>query len=182
MNSSFDCLTPVISGVGHEVDFTIADFAADLRAATPTAAAEAAVFPASDYLEGLAALSDHMERIVRNRLEALKLKLERDTSRLHASHPRVRLERSALKLYDLRRRSTVSMERILQDRKNRLTILNAKLTGLSPLARLTGGFGYIEQNGKPVPKLSEVKPGETVTIRMRDTRADARILQVETEE
>ena len=74
------------------------------------------------------------------------------------------------------------MERILLDRKNRLKILGAKLGAHSPLARLTGGFGYIEQNGKPVPKLSEVKPGETVTIRMRDTRADARILQVETEE
>ena len=178
----YACETPVISAVGHEVDFTIADFVADHRAATPTAAAEAAVFPAAEYLEGLAEFSDHMEWIVRNRLGSLKLKLERDASRLHASHPKVRLERSSLRLMDLKRRSVLSMERILLDRKNRLKILGAKLGAHSPLARLTGGFGYIEQNGKPVPKLSEVKPGETVTIRMRDTRADARILQVETEE
>ena len=94
----FACETPVISGVGHEVDFTITDFAADHRAATPTAAAEAAVFPAADYLEGLAALSDHMERIVRNRLSQAELKLERDASNLKAAHPKFRLERSSMKL------------------------------------------------------------------------------------
>ena len=178
----YACETPVISGVGHEVDFTITDFAADHRAATPTAAAEAAVFPAADYLEGLAALSDHMERIVRNRLSQAELKLERDASNLKAAHPKHRLERSSMKLSDLQRRSVQALERILQDRKNRLKILKAKTEAHSPLDRLTGGFGYIEQNGKPVQKLSMVKPGDTVTVRMRDTRADARILQVETEE
>ncbi|MBP5295553.1 MAG: exodeoxyribonuclease VII large subunit [Lachnospiraceae bacterium] len=178
----YACETPVISAVGHEVDVTIADFAADYRAATPTAAAEAAVFLASEYLEGLMTLEDAMTRILNNRLYALRLKMERDTMRLRAAHPKVRLERYHSRLTDLRRRSFQASEKKMEQVRNRLKLLEAKVDAHSPLKRLTGGFGYVEQNGKPVRGLLELISGDLVTIRMRDARAEAEILRVQKEE
>ena len=178
----YECETPVISAVGHEVDFTIADFCADLRAATPTAAAEAAVFLASDYLEELAAVEDHLAGLLKNRVASVRLKLERDTMRLRAAHPKVRLERYASRLRDLRQRSRTATERKAETVRNRMKVLAAKMNALSPLQKLTGGFGYVEQDGRPVPGFSDVRPGDKVTIRMRDERADAEILTVEKEE
>lgn len=178
----YACETPVISAVGHEVDVTISDFAADLRAATPTAAAEAAVFLASDYLEGLMALEDHMERILRNRLSSMRLKMERDTMRLKAAHPKVRLERYHSRLLELRRRCFQASEKQMETLRNRLKLLETRVEAHSPLKRLTGGFGYIEQNGKPVRALTDMEPGNQVTIRMRDARALAEILSVRKEE
>lgn len=177
----YDAETPVISAVGHEVDFTIADFCADLRAATPTAAAEAAVFLASDYLEGLAGTEEHMERLVRNKMTLLGRTLERDTMRLRASHPRLKLERAAQRLRDLQKRSILAAENKKENRKNKLSLLSAKLHALSPLQKLAGGYGYVEQAGKPLKGLLSVKPGEVVTVRMQDARADAEILRVEKE-
>ena len=178
----YECETPVISAVGHEVDFTIADFCADYRAATPTAAAEAAVFLASDYLEGLMALEDHMASLLRNRLHSAGLKLERDAMRLRAAHPRLRLERYGTRLRDLRQRSRTAIEKKLVSGENRLKVQAARLNALSPLQKLTGGFGYVEQNGKPVYGLTDLTPGETITVRMKDSRADAEILRVRKEE
>ena len=177
----FACETPVISAVGHEVDFTIADFTADLRAATPTAAAEAAVFLASDYLEGLAALEEHMASLVENRAASLRLKLERDSMRLKAAHPSLRLERYAGRIKELRQRNRTAMERRAEASRNRLRILSAKMDALSPLKKLTGGFGYLEQDGKPVLTLSVLEPGDMITVRMRDERAKAEILSVQKE-
>ncbi len=177
----YACETPVISAVGHEVDFTIADFCADLRAATPTAAAEAAVFLASDYLEGLAGIEDHMERLVRTKTALLGRTLERDAMRLRASHPRLKLERSVQKLKDLEKRSILAAENRKEARKNRLSLLAARLNALSPLQKLTGGYGYVEQDGKPLTGLFGTAVGDVVTIRMRDARADAKILRVQKE-
>ena len=85
------------------------------------------------------------------------------------------------RLKELRQRNRTAMERRAEASRNRLRILSAKMDVLSPLKKLTGGFGYLEQDGKPVLTLSVLEPGDMITVRMRDERAKAEILSVQKE-
>ena len=145
----FDCDTPVISAVGHEVDFTICDFVADLRAPTPSAAAELAVFDAKALKESLEQAQDRMARLLRYKAAEKTSELIKLEHRLKLMHPAVRLQEKMLRLTELDDRMKVLVQKQYDDRKIRFSLLSERLDAGSPLKKLTGGYGYIEKAGKP---------------------------------
>ncbi len=172
----FECRTPVISAVGHETDTTIADYVADLRAPTPSAAAELAV---ADYRQLLAGMelfknqmTDRLEQKVdwhRQRLEQLRLRLT------HAS-PQYRLNENRQYAADLTERFSQAMQRKLTEQKYRLGICAEKLQGLSPLKKLTQGYSYTRLlDGKALRSISQIQPGDQLAIHVTDGEVLARV-------
>src|SRR5699024_10573275 len=136
----FECETPIISAVGHEVDVTIADFVADLRAPTPSAAAELAVF---DYrlLDGvLEEIKQRMELSINQRLQLEKHRLEKELLRLRLLHPGNQLLQKKQCLSKLQGELQRSMEYYLEKNRHRLELIGKRLQGASPLNKLTGGY------------------------------------------
>lgn len=167
--------TPIISGTGHEIDITLADYAADKRAPTPSAACELAV---PDIMTDLKKLSD-MENALRvrmdNKLSLLKVKLAHYDTRLNLASPVNRLTARMQYLADLYDRLRLAMLRKQESRVHRLELLIAKLDGLSPTARLVNGFGYIENSGVPMTSVRNVKPGDSIRITVMDGTVDAAV-------
>jgi exodeoxyribonuclease VII large subunit len=128
---------PVVSAVGHEVDFTIADFVADLRAATPSAAAELLVPDGADLSRQLDRLRQRMTTLVTRRLQAAAQRADHWQARLNAQRPQARLARDAQRLESLRRRLYVSISQSNSLRRARLERLQARLTAQHPKLRLT---------------------------------------------
>lgn len=128
---------PVVSAVGHEVDFTIADFVADLRAATPSAAAELLVPDGADLSRQLDRLRQRMSTLMTRRLQAAAQRADHWQARLNAQRPQARLARDAQRLESLRRRLYVSISQSNSLRRARLERLQARLTAQHPKLRLT---------------------------------------------
>ena len=165
----FDCETPVISAVGHETDFTIADFAADLRAPTPSAAAELAVFSAADFLEGLRRDSARLDRAMKLGLEKNRRQLTQLSARLERQSPSYRLDAGRVRLANLERALSECFLAKKNDAKNRLALASARLDGVSPLRRLSGGYSYVKgPDGAAVKSVRDVSPGDTLDIIVRD--------------
>lgn len=170
----FDCATPVISAVGHETDVTIADYVADLRAPTPSAAAELAVF---DYRQFQADVSGYQSQL----LSAMDRKLFQKRSRLEQLKLRLKLRDPAYQLNEKRQRLDELEERMkwlldgkLKNRKHRLALLAGRLQGLSPLEKISGGFGFLtDEEGKRIHSIRQVKPGDRMEIRIRDGKIAA---------
>ena len=165
----FECRTPIISAVGHETDFTIADFAADLRAPTPSAAAELAV---DDFAQVMHTLDNYRERIrrdMRDRIEYQKVRLEQYKLRLKYLSPESRLRdnRQILADYDDALRS--AMKNKLQQYRHRLGIYLERYQGMSPLAKLNQGYSFVaDQDGRGITSVEQVKPGDRVEISVTD--------------
>ena len=153
----FECRTPIISAVGHETDFTIADFAADLRAPTPSAAAELAV---DDFAQVMHTLDNYRERFrrdMRERIEYQKVRLEQYKLRLKYLSPESRLRdnRQILADYDDALRS--AMKNKLQQYRHRLGIYLERYQGMSPLAKLNQGYSFVaDQDGRGVHYLCKI--------------------------
>ncbi len=129
--------TPVIVGVGHEIDFTIADFVADVRAPTPSGAAEIAVPNCAEWLSALNVIGSRLTRAVSQRLAAPQRLLESLSHRLNRSHPGVQLNQSSQRLDELERRLRLHLERSLTAPQSRLAELTASLLGATPGHLLT---------------------------------------------
>ncbi len=134
------CSVPVVTGVGHEIDFTIADFAADARAPTPSGAAEVVVPDRRTLLEALARTAGRMETTVRRDLRAAGARFAAVSTRLRLAHPGLRLAHQAQRLDDLEQRLTLAMRAALQGARHRLTASEARLVPHSP-QRLTTDLG-----------------------------------------
>lgn len=165
----FECRTPIISAVGHETDFTIADFAADLRAPTPSAAAELAV---DDFAQVMHTLDNYRERFrrdMRERIEYQKVRLEQYKLRLKYLSPESRLRdnRQILADYDDALRS--AMKNKLQQYRHRLGIYLERYQGMSPLAKLNQGYSFVaDQDGRGITSVEQVKPRDRVEISVTD--------------
>ena len=170
----FECRTPIISAVGHETDFTIADFAADLRAPTPSAAAELAV---DDFAQVMYTLDNYRERFrrdMRDRIEYQKVRLEQYKLRLKYLSPESRLRdnRQILADYDDALRS--AMKNKLHQYRHRLGIYLERYQGMSPLAKLNQGYSFVEKDGKAVTSVLDIKEGDLLTICVADGKIKAR--------
>ena len=172
----FNCSIPIISAVGHETDTTIIDYVADLRAPTPSAAAELAVWDLSSLLEGLAsteaALTANMNRCIAKKREEVK-SLERQLLRMS---PASKIRGYRQYHVQLGEQLEASFERILSNKRHALELYVEKLKGLSPLERLKGGYSYVEdENGRNVRSVAKVQKGDLLRIHFQDGQALARV-------
>lgn len=171
----FECATPVISAVGHETDVTIADYVADLRAPTPSAAAELAVFDYRQFQADLGGLREAMVQAEVRRLAGEKGRLEQYRLRLKVKDPIRQLNDRRMRIMKLEEDLEEAVRKKLLDRKHRLEILASRLQGLSPLEKISGGYGFLmDGQGKRVVSVSQIKPGDALEIRVRDGRIQAR--------
>ncbi|MCR5734366.1 MAG: exodeoxyribonuclease VII large subunit [Lachnospiraceae bacterium] len=181
----FDCNTPIISGVGHETDTTICDFVADLRAPTPSAAAELVVYDLHDLDERILGYGKNLKKSFMFILNEKKSRFEKLKLRIMAKSPEGRLREMRMQLASASDKLSERMNASLTDRKNRLVLYSGKLESLSPLKRLKSGYALVESDGKVVGSDSRLLSGDEILIHMisRDINAAViRVKQVKREE
>lgn len=171
--------TPIISGTGHEIDNTIADYAADLRAPTPSAACELAIPDVMSVIAGIHETEARMKLLMDIRISRIYEKLSQLDRHLKLLHPKQKLEQQQIYLDDLSDRIVRAMKERYDSRKHQVELLTARLHGLSPTARLVNGFGYIESQGEPVRAVSQVGVGDKLQITMHDGKLDALVCESE---
>ena len=171
----FDCSVPIISAVGHETDFTIADFVADKRAATPSQAAEFAVCDISALLTRLYELKKSLNKEMNRVLFERKKDAEFFARQLAALSPVSRLNEQKDRLLRSKNLLNRAINDSLKNARHRLEINAGRLHGLSPLKRLSGGYAYVESAGKAVKSIKEVKEGTLLSINVTDGRISAKV-------
>ena len=175
----FDCETPVISAVGHETDFTIADFVADLRAPTPSAAAELAVFEYDHFVETLISYRDGLTAGIWNKIRQEKNHLLLLQKHLQMLHPAMKIREQRMRAAELERILAEHMNRTLQERRGRLLGLEEVLSAHSPAKRLRGSFGFItDETGRSVADPHHLRLGEMIQIRMQKGKICAKIEEI----
>ena len=174
-----DCRVPVISAVGHETDFTICDFVADLRAPTPSAAAELAVPDRGELAERIASLRRKAIVALRSRAQLAETRLARYTESAVMKDPGRILYPYAAALAATEDRLRLAIRRRTEGETHRLAMLAERLHGLSPLAILARGYGAVsDEGGRLIKRATELTIGSKVHIRLADGTADAQITQV----
>ena len=198
----FECQTPIISAVGHETDTVISDYVADLRAPTPSAAAELAVFSYTQFQKDLQMYLDQLTGSMRNRILQLRHNTERLKRELVHLSPasKVRDRRmytaqcldkleaameNKIRAYrlqaDQQERLQMRMERKLSEARSSMKLYAAQLEQRSPLAKLSGGYGFVSDiDGNAVTRADMVHAGDLVRIQLRDGRLEASVTQVDT--
>ena len=177
----FDCSVPVISAVGHETDFTICDFVSDMRAPTPSAAAELAVPDIRELRVTVDVLSDRADRALTRTVEKSRDRLTRITEGRTLGDFRSYINLLSDRVVALAKEACSAYESVVAEKKLAFLTDVSKLEALNPLSVLSRGYSVAQKNGNVISKISDVKIGETVTIRLIDGKIDA-IAQSKTEE
>lgn len=165
----FDCRTPVISAVGHETDTTIADYAADLRAPTPSAAAELAVADVRGLQDRLQTCQEQLDQGFLHRLEQSRGRLERLRRQLGACSPWQQLYEKQMQLAQLETALVQAMKEKQEGRRHQLNLYIERLHGLSPLLKLKQGYVYAEgPDGRAVTGIDQVPEGERMRVHVTD--------------
>lgn len=176
----FDCSTPIISAVGHETDFTIADFVADLRAPTPSAAAELAV---CDIREVFAQMEEYKQLLLQGLNQKIKTKrnrLEQMKMRLEYGNPKSRIQQKRQRLMDIEDKLEWLMRQNVQQKRYRLAVYAEQMKGLSPLRKLSQGYAFVsDEEGKTVKSVNQVEKGQKLRISVTDGNLEATIDKIE---
>ncbi len=172
----FHCAVPVISAVGHETDTTIIDFVADLRAPTPSAAAELAVTDIRDIMGEFSAYEDALNRLMARKLEESRRNLQNMELKLKAFSPAGRLREKKMTALSMEERLQERMRHILESRRHGLQLYIERMRRLSPLDKLSSGYAYLEnESGKNIRSVEQVREGENIAVRLKDGRLRANI-------
>ena len=165
----YEAQTPIISGTGHEVDTTIADYAADLRAATPTAACELAVPDIREVMEGIINREYTLRTLLKQVVRRYQMKLQQYQITIANFDPRFQLQEQKMHLAELEEQIHAVMKNKMTDYQHKLELYTKELHGLSPTAKLINGFGYIEgSNGEPVTSVKKVMEGDRISLTISD--------------
>ncbi len=176
----FDCTVPILSAVGHETDFTIADFVADRRAPTPSAAAELAVFDIRQTLQNLENIRSTLDKRIGSCLTQSEAKLRQYELALAARSPKARLTENRHRAADAGERLENRMTQILSESRHRLQLTAAALDAASPLKKLESGYAYVaREDGKRVTAAADVEPGDRLKTFFRDGSLTAVVDEVE---
>ncbi len=175
----YEAKTPIISGVGHEIDITLSDYAADLRAPTPSAACELALPDVMTTVNQIKGYKGSLDNLMRSKLSMYKLKLEKQQEMLLRLNPKTKLDNQNQYLSELYDRLKKTMEDKFNRYKHRYELLSVRLNGLSPTAKLIGGFGYIEKKGRPVSDVSKIKENDEIDITINNGRISTVVKKVE---
>ena len=172
----FDCSVPVISAVGHETDTTIIDFVADLRAPTPSAAAELAVYDRGQLDTMLSGQEGMLRKLMGRKLQKEKERLRYYEAQLKYLSPASCVREKKMYLLSLEERLQERMEQVLRAKRHRLALYVEQMKGLSPLEKLSSGYSYVEnEEGRNIRSVSQVKQGDRLTIRVKDGSIRAQV-------
>lgn len=172
----YDSELPIISAVGHETDFTIADFVADLRAPTPSAAAELAVPNISDIVLKLESYNNRYKLALKKKVEFMKLRYEKCMNSRVFKEPTQKINEKYM-LIDMKVKSMQnSILKIYNEKKTNMVKHISKLDALSPLKTLTRGYSIVELQGKVVKYINQVKKDDEISLRLSDGNINAKVL------
>ena len=174
----FESQIPIISAVGHETDFTIADFVADLRAPTPSAAAELAVPDIIELKSELLGLKQHLTVLMKNKLNYEREYLENTEKRLSILSPTNKILNSRQELSNLYEKIVNSIELKLTNEKSKISVLSGKLNALSPLDVLARGYSISYNNESPITSVKNVKNGDNIKVKVTDGEIFASVTEV----
>ncbi len=176
----FHAKTPIISGTGHEIDNTIADYAADLRAPTPSAACELAIPDVASVLNQVKQYENVIKQYMLRHLGQSRQNMQELSARLNSVSPLTRFRNQKIYLDSLQDRLTYAVQEHYGQSRHRFELLLARLDGLSPTARLTGGYGYIEkEGGEALTSVADVKTQDRITVTIRDGRIEGMVTRIE---
>ena len=167
---------PIISAVGHETDFTIADFVADLRAPTPSAAAELAVPDIFELKQKIQSYQNRYRIALKKKLEVMKLRLEKVMKSRAFTDPKRKIIDNSILLDNLVKRLEKTIKDLQNSKTNRYKELIAKLDTLSPLKTLIRGYSLTEKDGQIVKSVKQINKGDLISIRFTDGKKEAEIL------
>ena len=162
------CHTPIISAVGHETDFTLCDYAADLRAPTPSAAAELASVKMEQLEERLEILEDRTKRAAGHCLAQKEQQLQRLSLQLTHLTPERRLQEYAEKLQNLWNMIQSSEKSVIIKKQEALRLQSARLQALDPMARLAGGYSMVLKDGRVLSSIQQAQEGDHLQVRLHD--------------
>lgn len=178
--SIFDCNTPVISAVGHETDFTIADFVSDLRAPTPSAAAELAVCDINIVLRELNDLQYGIQSAMQQKIDSYRVALQSYRMQINYLSPENVLNEHLKRLADFKDSLDRGINTKIQNLTGLLAVYCSKLDALSPLARFSSGYSFVtDDRGNSVTEISQVSKDDMLTIHVRDGSINAKVIDTE---
>lgn len=176
----FDCSIPIISAVGHEVDTTIADYAADLRAPTPSAAAELAVFSYEDFLADMQLRAEKLCKLVSDKADSKKMLIESKALRLEKLSPLYRFRVKKLDYVNQCRELDNLIQKKLEGSKNKLNLYIERYKALSPLEKISHGFAAVtDESGNKIADAGNVKKGDKLKLVMRNGVITATAQEIE---
>ena len=179
----FECNTPVISAVGHETDWTIADFVSDRRAPTPSAAAELAVFDYRQMTDQLSNIKKRMDSNLSGKIEFYRERLSHIKTRVSYLSPANRLNENRKRLADLEERLLLLMQQQIKDKRQKLIMLSTRLDADSPVKKLSQGYAYVsKEDGRNIHSAADITCGDNIDIYLIDGRAKAVISEVDLNE
>ena len=172
----FECETPIISAVGHETDTTIADYVADLRAPTPSAAAELAVYDVERLMQDIASCENRLNRLMKNQAVLSKNRLLSYAARLKVLSPEYQLNSKKQYAAELEDRLGRTMRDVLNQKRHRMELLARDMDGLSPLKKLSQGFSFVsDMEGKNLSGVDQVETGDHIKIQMTNGCLEATV-------
>lgn len=173
----FQCKTPVISAVGHETDVTISDFAADLRAPTPSAAAELAVAEFSEIVSSLKQYKNQLAEAMRQKLEQCRMKRDQSEVRLAYLNPKRQVKDQRMHLMEKEEKLQKAMSDKMKEKRQMLSLYIEKMKGLSPLEKLNQGYAFVQnKEGDRVTHINQVHEGEFIKVYMSDGYIVAKVM------
>ena len=177
----FDCSIPIISAVGHETDTTIADYVADVRAETPTAAAALATTDRADEDRRLYEYGQRLDRLIYKQLDSYKERLRHKQVLLTAKSPKNRILSYRHRSMLIEERLHAGMDKAVKAGKDRLALLASGLDGVSPLLKLSQGYSYTDtEDGECVNSITKVSAGDKIGIHVKDGIIKAEVIDKET--
>ena len=177
----YRCPIPVISAVGHEPDITISDYVADLRAATPSNAAELAVPDGEELALRLGDTFSHLAYMEKKRIDALRQRLDTLASKKIMRSPEEYLNELRLALSIQQERMIAAARQLLGAKRRRFVQQAATLDALSPLKVLGRGYGFVTREGAIVKSADDLQAGDQIQIRLQGGRADCQVQQIQKE-
>lgn len=171
----YNCETPIISGVGHETDFTVCDFVADVRASTPSAAAELAVPDRQELMSYYFKQKQYISAMLDRKIKTAQLRLENQQRRISASSPKLKAEQLEKQLSAKSEKLTRFMNIYISDKENKLIAAKGKLDGLNPLNVLNRGYAIAEKDEKIITSSKQLKDGDDFTVILSDGKINAKV-------
>ena len=175
----FNCRIPIISAVGHETDWTIADFVADMRAPTPSAAAEIAVYDYKLVNDKLKEYNRRISNCLSNKAELYRQRLGSYRVKLEYLSPQRKLNESRRRLMEFEEKLNSRINMIIKEKRHRLELFAGKLEACSPVRKLGQGYAYVEkEDGKPLRSIKDICPEQNMSVYLLDGKIKTIVSEV----